>query len=585
MREKQDTRLVRRLFLQLLPVQAFAAGLPAINSLLDGLIVGNLIGPSALAAIGFTDPMIMFLSAVSSTLAAGSQLLCGKHLGKADKDGIAKVFSTTVAACCAVGLFFTLVIFALSTPVAQILGAQGQSLSDTAAYVRGLSIGTGCSILLACLLPFLQLDRAEKRSNIAVAAMVTVNIVGNFLNGLVLHGGLLGVGLSTALANIIAVLIVLPHFVKKSTIFRFSFRSIHMPTLKTVLYLGFPNAIRPACLVFRNRVVNHYMFQLGGVVGMSAMALANNITTAIGCVIESGYTGSARLIGSVLVGQRDSSSLRGLPGTMARCGLPIYGIAYAIVFFFAKPLALLFGAEAEHLALYVMVIRFFNVWYLTNIIQAPPTCLYQTMGEVKLMTVFTILSTFVYPITSCVLLSHVFGVYAVASTTWIPEVLMLITYAVYFTYKAKRLPRSITELTYIPSSISAPRENRFRATIRTQEDAIATSQDAIRFCLGKGMPTRTANYCGLCIEEMAMDTILNRFDQKERTIDLRIIYEDGKMRILFRDDCPQFDPTKWLELCTPEDISRSIGIRMVSKLSKEMNYSCTLGLNVLTISI
>lgn len=585
MENRNDTRILRRLFLQLLPVQAFAAGLPAINSLLDGLIVGNLIGPSALAAIGFADPLNMFLSAIASTLAAGSQLQCGKHLGKADKEGISRVFTSTVVACICIGLLFSGVIFCFPGAIAQLLGSKGESLANTSGYVRGLSVGMTFSILLSCLLPFLQLDRAEKRSNLAVTAMVVINIGGNLLNGLVFHGGLLGVGLSTAIANIAAVLIVLPHFWKKETVFRFSFRSFRFSTLGTVLYLGLPNAVRPGCLVVRNRIINQYIFLLGGVPAMSAMTLANNITTAVGCVIESGYTGSARLIASVLVGQRDSTSLRALPRTMARSGLPIYAVAYGIVFFFAKPLALLFGAEAEHIALYVMVIRFFNVWYLTNVISAPPLCIYQAMGKVKLMTVFTFLGTGVFPIASCILLSRVFGLYAVASTTWIPEVLMLIVFVGYFTAKAKRLPRSVTELTYIPSSISAPRENRFRATLRTQEDVAEASQKAIAFCRGKGMSSRNANYCGLCIEEMAMDAILNRFSGQTHSIDLRLIYEDGKIRILFRDDCPKFDPNQWLSLCSPEDQSRSIGIRMVSKLSSEMNYASTLGLNVLTITI
>ena len=107
----------------------------------------------------------------------------------------------------------------------------------------------------------------------------------------------------------------------------------------------------------------------------------------------------------------------------------------------------------------------------------------------------------------------------------------------------------------------------------------------IDFCIDRGMSAKTAKYCGLCLEEIAADTVNNRFVKKKSTIDLRAIYEDGNLSIMFRDDCPYFDVGEWLELCSPEDASRSLGIKMVKRLSDEMNYVNTMGLNVLSITM
>lgn len=54
---------------------------------------------------------------------------------------------------------------------------------------------------------------------------------------------------------------------------------------------------------------------------------------------------------------------------------------------------------------------------------------------------------------------------------------------------------------------------------------------------------------------------------------------------MFRDDCEQYDSCQWIELYAAEDPSRSIGLKMVSKLSEEMRYVNVLGMNVLTLKM
>lgn len=583
--QKNATALIRRLFWSLLPVQAMAVGLPAINTLLDTAISGNLLGQDALAAMGFTGPLNMMLLALSSVLATGSQLLCGQHLGKGDREGVQKIFNTSLALCISLGCLFAAAVFCFSEQVAGILGAVDSIKTMTAQYIRGWSGGMILSVLMACILPFAQMERMGKLSTASVATMAVVNISADLVNTLVFHMGIFGIGLATTYANIAAVLVVLPYFLKHSKTFHLCLRDVDSGMAARILYQGAPNAVAPLGMLIRDRVLNQFVFSLGGAAAMSAMAVASNVKAAVGSVVQAGYAGSARLIGSVLVGERDSSSLRDLPRMMERSAGFLYVAAYAIVFVFARQLALLFGAAQDSMELYVLVIRLYNLWYLTNIFKEPPLCIYQAMGKVNLLLIFTILANTVYPVTVCLLFANAVGLPLVVSTNFVSEILMMITLAVYFTLRAKRLPRNLGELAYVPSSISAPRENRMKAVIRQTEDCVDASERAIQFCLEKGVSRQKAMYCGLCIEEMTVDAVVNRFRGAEHDLDLRMIYDNGKMTILLRDDCDSFNPKQWLELCSPEEQERSIGIRMVTKLASKMDYASTLGLNVLTIEI
>ena len=589
MEQKNTTAIIRKLYLSLFPIQALAAGLPFINSLLSTCLIGNLIGPTALAAIGFTSPLNSAVVAISSMVAIGSQLLCGQSLGKGDQAGMRRTFTCAVLVCIVIGLFFTAAYLLFPVPIAHLLGSSADTLAMTADYIRGMSFGMVFSVLSACLLPFLQLDQKGGLSSVSVVLMACVNVVGNLLNALVFHGGMFGAGLSTSLANILSVLVCLPHFLLHSKAFRFTLSEFNFRTVRSIFYQGLPSAVTPACNVIRERLLNQFIFALGGTVAMSAFAVTINLANSIGCTLEGGFNGSNSLLASVLVGERDSSSLRDLPRISIRASYWMYTVAYAALFFLAKPLCLLFGAEPEFISVYTMVLRLYCLWFLTNAFKTYPVCIYRAMGKVTLTSLFFVWNSLITPIICCFLLSPAFGLPVVVGSPVICEIFTILAYAVYFTGKAKRLPRSPLELAYIPSNaVSAPRENRFKATLRTVEEAVAVSQQAIEFCRSKGLSSKTAYYCGLCLEEMMVDTITNGFTRgkrKDYTIDLRMICEDGGISVLLRDNSQHFDPTEWLALYAPEDPSRSVGIRMVSKLAKEMNYTSALGLNVLTIKL
>ena len=93
-------------------------------------------------------------------------------------------------------------------------------------------------------------------------------------------------------------------------------------------------------------------------------------------------------------------------------------------------------------------------------------------------------------------------------------------------------------------------------------------------------------YSGICVEEMAGNIVKHGFDGKKNYgLDVRVVYKDDGLLIRFKDNCRMFNPKEVAELFEAEDICHNIGLRMVSKLSKNMMYNNGLGLNVLTINI
>lgn len=586
---RKDTNQIRRLLLSLMPIQALAFGLPAINSLLNSFIIGHFLGSETLATIGFIIPLTMAVSVFNVVLSSGAQVLSGNSLGRGDMKTLERIFNTTSVTAVVIGALFTVVSLAIPGKIAYLLGARDAILPLTASYIRGMAPSFAFSILFACFLPFIQLERASKVSTISVATMLVVNTVGNLLNAVVFKGGTFGAGVVTTISNVASVLACLPFFLFKSKLFRLVPKSFDFGTLRDITVRGYPSSVTQICNAVNRSLLSSCLYAIGGTPALAAMTVAINLTNSVGCTVEGGYVGSVNLISSVLVGERDVESLRDLPKQGITTAYPIYILAYVIVFVLAKPIATLCGAEPENVALYVTIIRLLNLWFLSNPIKAMTAAIYQALGRHKFMSLLYFMNSLVFPCLCMLGGLYVFhGVELPAMSLFIPELFSFLVYSIYYHKNRKRWPDSVFKLTDIPNSLAVPSAERYNRTFRTIEEVSDVSEGLIRFCETKGFSPRDSKLCGLCVEEMAVASLNNSLGsekQKDFCIDLRVIHENGGITIMLRDNGLHFDPNEWLKLYANEDPMRCIGVKYVVKQAKNINYTSTLGLNVVVIDI
>ncbi len=123
--------------------------------------------------------------------------------------------------------------------------------------------------------------------------------------------------------------------------------------------------------------------------------------------------------------------------------------------------------------------------------------------------------------------------------------------------------------------------------MRNMEEVVTISQRVQDFCLSRGVDGRRAYLAGLSLEEMAGNVVDHGFskDKKSHAIDVRVVHKNDDVILRIKDDCAPFDPGERRQLAEGEDITQNIGIRMVFKISRDVQYQNILGLNVLTIRI
>lgn len=139
----------------------------------------------------------------------------------------------------------------------------------------------------------------------------------------------------------------------------------------------------------------------------------------------------------------------------------------------------------------------------------------------------------------------------------------------------------------IPEDFGASEEERLDYSVESMNDVIKVSERIGEFCLEKGMDKRTAYMAGLAMEEMAGNVVEHGFtkDEKKHTIDIRVVKKGDDLIMRVKDDCRSFDPTKRIRTADEGDLSSNIGIRLVLKAAKDVQYQNILGLNVLTMKV
>lgn len=139
----------------------------------------------------------------------------------------------------------------------------------------------------------------------------------------------------------------------------------------------------------------------------------------------------------------------------------------------------------------------------------------------------------------------------------------------------------------MPDHFGVSEDEEMEKSIYSMDEVVELSRDIWDFCEARGCDKKRKFLLALSVEELAGNIIKHGFsnDDKEHSIDVRIVKNGDDYTLRVRDDCPVFDPVKQLELFNDEDPSRHIGLRMISNLAKDFQYNSFFKLNNLVIKV
>lgn len=181
-----------------------------IQSIIDGIILGNYLGANALASVSLILPCYSLMVALSIVIGIGCQTLVSISLGKMDRQGANDALRSGSTFIFTLSIVAALTLYFFAYEIASAIGANSVLIDGSVNYIRGLSP------FIPVMTIFFFCDYTLKALGKPIYAMsimslsVVLNITFDLLFITQFNMGTMGAGLATGMAFSVGMLCSLP---------------------------------------------------------------------------------------------------------------------------------------------------------------------------------------------------------------------------------------------------------------------------------------------------------------------------------------------------------------------------------------
>lgn len=264
--------------------------------IIDGMILGQFIGPNAMAAVNMAAPIFNIISCIAILIAIGGNTLVGISLGEQNRNKANHYFNNAVTVLLTIALVVWITVVFFPTQLAQAVGANQVLLPFVKQYVQTFGffvIPIIFNIILGLSLQSIGKPQLYMIGNILTMA---INIILDLLFICVFKWGIFGAALASGISATIVFVLFLSKFIQKDSILKLGRCRMDFPALAQMAYNGSSEAITQLCGGLSNLIFNWLLISRFGEVGVSAFAAVQYISLAINAIIMGMSRGVAAII-------------------------------------------------------------------------------------------------------------------------------------------------------------------------------------------------------------------------------------------------------------------------------------------------
>ena len=553
------------------------------GSVVDAVIVGNLISVDALSAVTLASPIIQVSHLPGLILGLGGATLAAIWLGERKIKAASEIFT----ACVIAGIIFScigaLTAFWINAPLAHLVADDPKLVTLVEEYLLINLLGLPIMTLVFLTCEFLSVDNHPDLGAWMFSIAEAVNIVFDIVLVKFAGMGMEGAAAATMLGYACGLVTLIFYARSKDRMLKFNLSGVSwFKDIFNALKVGMPRVSLELMQALQIFVLNTAVLKILGVEAMEIYAVCSN-TLIMAELLAGGIISVIPNICGVLFGERDYFGIRRLMRKVVTLSGILISILTVIFLIFPEEIAKLFGMENEELLPTAAVcLQIYSLSFVLYVFNSFLQHYYQTILETFLATLDTILEFFVLLIPITFLLMHYYGIYGVCAAVPISELLAIIIVEGTRKYLQERGKLPQEGLLMIPKP---EHDDSFDTTIEAGEkNAVGLSEKIINYCRARNVDEHTAYVLGLAAEEIAVN--ISRYgygNAKKKYIDINLSHDGEQWILRIRDDGIPFDPTQYQ---TDEEEQFLLGgITMIRKLAKNFTYTRVLNMNNTIIEI
>lgn len=231
----------------------------------DSLIVGNFLGPEALAAVTGVGSLVFLFTGFFMGFATGAGVVIARSIGANDDARTERAVHTTAALGLALSVLMTIAGVFASPFILKWMGTPDNVFHLSDLYLRIYFLGFTGLIMYNMLTGILQAAGDARHPLIYLVISSMINIVLDIVFIAAFHMGVDGAAYATILSEILTALLVLRRLMHTEGTVKLHISRIRFDnrTLKSILAYGIPTALQGSVIDISNILIQSYINSFG----------------------------------------------------------------------------------------------------------------------------------------------------------------------------------------------------------------------------------------------------------------------------------------------------------------------------------
>jgi Na+-driven multidrug efflux pump len=548
-----------------------------LSGILDGIMVGQILGTVELYAINLTTSVIFLRSIPIAMFTFGGNTLSVIFKSKRDQKNADSVFTLSFWGGIISTAILSVIGIILMAPTAQIL-AQGkeQLIGLVMQYLLPLWVLTPMVAEVNETAAYARTDGLRKFATFLPIIANVINLICDYIYMAVFGWGVAGAGWATVTGYAVGILITFYYFRSPQRTVHFTRAALRqLKQLVKIFSVGLPSALIYVCNFLRLFLTNAIILSATGVVGGKIASVSFSLNSLAFILVEGASMTLLPILGA-LYGEKDSNGQR----LTLRYGMIVTVVLslFVLVISEAIPeqLASLYGlTEPDVVSIFSVTFRIFSI-------------------NIPILAVIYVMRTFFQATKQRGLANLLVMLDGVL--TIVPLMYWFAQYGIYWLWASFPVSKAVTVVIIIIAMFISMKVQHKKNLIGIEEEdgvvcdfsirneipeAIKASEEAMAFCEENGVPETTVTAVGVTVEELCHNIATYARSDTNNAVDVCVRVMPDKVNVRLRDNGAEFDPTDYID-----NSGRHItGLELVRMLSSSINYNRILGFNVTNVAI
>lgn len=413
----------------------------SIYSVVDGFFVSNYAGKTPFAAINLIMPFLMILSTVGLMFGTGGSAIVSKAFGEGEPEKANRYFSLFIYIAAGLGVVFAALGIIFIKPIAALLGAEGDMLTNAALYAR----------IILCALPFNILQMmfqsffvTAEKPKLGLAVTVSSGVTNMVLDAVLVillpqQYKLAGAAVATAMSQVVGGVAPLLYFGRKNnSILRICKTCMDGKAILQACTNGSSEFMSNISMNVVGMLYNIQLLKYAGQDGVAAYGVMMYVSMIFSAAFMGYSIGTAPVVG-YHYGAQNHAELQGLLKKSVLM-IGVFGVTMiAAAEALTVPLAKIFVSyDAALMQLTVQGFRIFSLSFAFMGFAIYASSFFTALNDGLTSALISFLRTLVFQVAAVLLLPLIWGIDGVWASIVVAEFMAVVLSVIFLIAKRKK---------------------------------------------------------------------------------------------------------------------------------------------------